>query len=136
MLFLRHLLLSWAANAVVLAVVALAFGSIDFDGVGSLLGAAALFGVLNTLLKPILRLVTLPAAVITLGLVWFPISMLMLKLTDWLVPGFHIHGVAALFWATVVVWAVNVVVDLVGWNARRRARRASATALTTSQARR
>ncbi len=123
MLLLRQLLLSWAANAVVLAVVAWAFDDVTFHGAGSLLGAAALFGVLNTILKPLLRLVTLPLAVITLGLAWFAVSMLMLKITDWLVSGFAIHGVATLFWATIVAWAVNVAVDLVGWQTARRARR-------------
>ena len=43
--------------------------------------AALVFGVLNTILKPILRLLTLPFAIVTLGLAWFFVSMLMLWLT-------------------------------------------------------
>ena len=64
------------------------------------------------MLKPVLKLLTLPFAVITLGLVWFGVSMLMLWLTDGLVPGFDINGGWTLVWATVAVWAVNVVLDL------------------------
>jgi uncharacterized membrane protein YvlD (DUF360 family) len=62
-------------------------------------------------------------AVITFGLAWFAVSMLMLKVTDWLASGFAIHGVETLFWATIVAWAVNVAVDLIGWRAARRAQR-------------
>ncbi len=67
---------------------------------------------LNTVLKPFLRLVTLPLAILTFGLAWFFVSLLMLGLTTDIVSGFHIHG----FWhyveATLIVWAVNVVLDL------------------------
>jgi putative membrane protein len=111
--FLRYLLASWAANAVVLGIVAAAFDDVRADTVGDLLVAAAVFGVLNTILKPILRLVTLPVAVITLGLAWFGISMLMLWLTSVIVSGFDISGFWTYVWATLVVWAVNVVLELI-----------------------
>jgi putative membrane protein len=125
-LVLRQLLLSWVANAIVLAVVAWAFADIAFDGFGSLLVASALFGVLNTMLKPLLRLATVPLAAITLGLAWFAVSMLMLKLTDWLSSGFAIQGVETLFWATIVAWTVNIAVEAIGWRAARRSRRHAA----------
>jgi putative membrane protein len=113
MRFLGYLLASWAANAVVLGIVAAAFDDVRADTFGDLLVAAAVFGVLNTILKPILRLVTLPVAFITLGLAWFGISMLMLWLTSVIVSGFDISGFWTYVWATVVVWAVNVVLELV-----------------------
>jgi putative membrane protein len=111
--FLRYLLASWAANAVVLGIVAAAFDDVRADTVGDLLVAAAVFGVLNTILKPILRLVTLPVAVITLGLAWFGISMLMLWLTSVIVSGFDISGFWTYVWATLVVWAVNALLELI-----------------------
>ncbi len=118
---IRYLALSWAANAIVLAVLALVMGPVRFGGVGDLLTAAALFGILNTFLKPFLRLLTLPFAVITLGLVWFFVSMLMLALTSWIVSGFEIDGFWALVWSTIVVWLVNIVLDLFGpWRGTRR----------------
>jgi putative membrane protein len=113
MRFLGYLLASWAANAVVLGIVAAAFDDVRADTFGDLLVAAAVFGVLNTILKPILRLVTLPVAFITLGLAWFGISMLMLWLTSVIVSGFDISGFWTYVWATVAVWAVNVVLELV-----------------------
>jgi putative membrane protein len=111
--FLRYLLASWAANAVVLGIVAAAFDDVRADTVGDLLVAAAVFGVLNTILKPILRLVTLPVAVITLGLAWFGISMLMLWLTSVIVSGFDISGFWTYVWAALVVWAVNALLELI-----------------------
>jgi putative membrane protein len=93
-----------------------------------LLTAAAVFGLLNTIVKPILRLLTLPFAVVTLGIAWFFVSMLMLWLTDLLVKGFDIHGFWTYVWATVAVWAVNVLIELVTlpW---RRVRGSRSTAL-------
>ena len=118
----KQLTLSWVANAVVLAVVTAVLSGVTADSAGALIWAALLFGILNTILKPILRLLTLPLAFITLGLIWFGVSMLMLWLTDLLVSGFDIHGFRSLVWATLVVWAVNVVLDFVPgpWRGTRR----------------
>jgi putative membrane protein len=117
--FLRYLLASWAANAVVLGIVAAAFDDVRADNIGDLIVAAAVFGILNTILKPILRLVTLPIAVITLGLAWFGISMLMLWLTSVIVSGFDIHGFWTYVWATLTIWGVNVILELIERHRRR-----------------
>jgi putative membrane protein len=117
---LRHLLLAWIANAIALAVVGWLFQDVSFDGFWSLVWAAALFGILNTILKPVLRLITLPLALLTLGIAWFFVSLLMLAITNWLVSGFTIHGFWTFVWATVVIWAVNVVLDLIGLRGLRR----------------
>jgi len=118
----KQLVLSWVANAVVLAVVVAVLSGVEVDSAGDLIKAALLFGILNTILKPFLRLLTLPLAFITLGLIWFGVSMLMLWLTDLLVSGFEIHGFMSLVWATIIVWAVNVVLDFVPgpWRGARR----------------
>src|SRR3954447_14934866 len=118
----KQLTLSWVANAVVLAIVTLVLSGVKVDSAGDLIRAALLFGILNSILKPLLRLLTLPLAVITLGLIWFGVAMLMLKLTAVFVDGFSIHGFRTLFWATIIVWAVNVVLDFVPgpWRGTRR----------------
>jgi putative membrane protein len=118
---IKFLALSWAANAIVLAVVALVLSSVKTGGFGDLLTAAALFGILNTFLKPFLRLLTLPLLPITLGLIWFFVSMLMLAITSWVVNGFEIDGFWALVWSTIIVWIVNLVLDWFGpWRGTRR----------------
>jgi putative membrane protein len=120
--FAKQLTLSWVANAVVLAIVTAVLSGVTVKNAGDLIRAALLFGILNTILKPILRALTLPIAFITLGLIWFGVSMLMLWLTSVFVSGFDIHGLRALFWATIVVWVVNVVLDFVPgpWRGTRR----------------
>jgi len=118
----KQLTLSWVANAVVLAIVTAVLSGVTSDEAGDLIRAALLFGILNTVLKPILRALTLPLAFITLGLIWFGVSMLMLWLTAVVISGFAIHGLGALFWATIMVWVVNVVLDFVPgpWRGTRR----------------
>lgn len=108
---LVRLAASWLTNAVVLGVVAAVLNRVHVDSTDSLIAAAAVFGVLNTLMKPILRFVTLPLALLTLGIAWFFVSMLMLVLTRDLVPGFHIRGFWTLVAATLIVWVVNLVLD-------------------------
>lgn len=126
---LRWLFVSWISNAIALGVAALLLDGVDVNGsAGTLFVAALVFGVLNTILKPILKLVTLPFAVLTLGLVWFFVSMLMLWLTDLLVSGFDINGFGTYIWATIIVWAVNLVVDNVFYRQSHGGRRAAATA--------
>jgi uncharacterized membrane protein YvlD (DUF360 family) len=58
----KQLTLSWVANAVVLAIVTAALSGVTADDAGDLIRAALLFGILNTVLKPILRALTLPSA--------------------------------------------------------------------------
>ena len=120
--FAKQLAISWAANAVVLAIVTAVLSGVTVDDVGDLLRAALLFGILNTILKPLLRALTLPLAFITLGLIWFGVAMAMLWLTSISIKGFDIDGLGTLFWATVIVWVVNVVLDFVPgpWRGTRR----------------
>jgi putative membrane protein len=118
----KQLTLSWVANAIVLAVVTVVLSGVKSDTAGDLIRAALLFGILNTILKPLLRLLTLPLAFITLGLIWFGVAMVMLWLTSIFIDGFSIHGFWTYVWATVIVWVVNVVLDFVPgpWRGTRR----------------
>ncbi len=103
--------ISWLTNALVLLVVTVLLTGVTTSGAGALLLAAAVFGVLNTVLKPLLRFITLPLAFLTLGIAWFFVSMLMLEITKWIVSGFDIHGFWTLVAATLIVWIVNLVLD-------------------------
>jgi len=120
---LRWLLISWLANVVVLGITTWILGGVTNDGSAwTLIWAALVFGILNTILKPLLRLLTLPLAFITLGLIWFGVAMVMLWLTSIFIDGFSIHGFWTYVWATVIVWVVNVVLDFVPgpWRGTRR----------------
>ena len=125
--FPARIALSWLTNALVLALVAAGLRGVDVAGAGSLLLAAAVFGVLNTVLKPVLRFVTLPLAIFTFGAAWFFVSLLMLALTRSIVSGFFIYGFWTLVKATLIIWIVNLVLDLAPgpwqFTGRRRRRR-------------
>ena len=109
---LRWLLLSWAGNAIVLGLTGWLLGGVTFHGSAwTVIVAAAVFGILNTILKPLLKLLTFPFAIVTLGIAWFFVSMLMLWLTQLIISGFAIHGFWNYVWATVIVWAANLVLD-------------------------
>jgi putative membrane protein len=73
--------------------------------------SALVFGILNTVLKPVLKLITLPIALVTFGLAWFFVSMLMLWLTQSIINGFDIRGFWNYVLATILVWAANVIID-------------------------
>jgi putative membrane protein len=119
---LKQLALSWAANAIVLFIVAIILSDVKVDGAWDLLKAAALFGILNTLVKPIIKLLTLPFAILTLGIAWFFVAALMLLVTDWLIDGFEIEGFGTLMLATILVWIVNLALDYLPgpWRGTRR----------------
>ena len=112
MTLLQRILFSWAVNAIVLAVVDWILTGVTVDNAGHLILAAAVFGILNTFLKPIARLLTLPFAIITLGLAWFFVAMGMLWLTQEIVSGFDIDGFWTYVGATLIVWFVNMVFDI------------------------
>jgi putative membrane protein len=122
--------ISWLTNALVLGVVTALLHDVTVRNFWSLLEAAAVFGILNTLLKPLLRFITLPLALLTLGIAWFFVSLLMLVITNGIVSGFHVDGFWTYVWATLIIWVVNLVLDftpgpwqVTGKRRRRRARR-------------
>jgi len=126
-----RLAISWLTNALVLAIVALVLSRVHVTSAGELLAAAAVFGVLNTVLKPLLRFATLPLALLTFGVAWFFVAMLMLVITKSIVGGFEIHGFWTLVAATLIVWAVNLLLDL-----RRRSAQGGLWARANASARR
>ena len=111
---IRWLLVSWALNAVVLGLVGWLLSGVTFGGSAwTVIWAALVFGILNTILKPILKLITAPLALITLGLAWFFVSMFMLWLTTLIISGFSIHGFWNYVWATALVWVFNTIFDAI-----------------------
>ncbi len=83
------------------------------DSFGTLLVTAFVFAVVNLLLKPVTKLLALPLIIVTLGIALFFINILMLYVTSWVVPGFKIADFGAAIWATIVIWAVNWVLQII-----------------------
>jgi putative membrane protein len=104
----RWLLIRWVSNAVALFVAAWLLEGVDYgDQWWTLLIAAAVFTMVNFAVKPILTVLSIPFIVVTLGLFYFLLNVLMLYLTHWLVPDFEIDT----FWwgalAAIIVSVVN-----------------------------
>jgi putative membrane protein len=105
---LRRLLYSWIVNVAAIGLASAFISGIGFsDDYWVLIVTALVFSLVNLLLKPIVKLLALPLVIITLGIVLFFVNLLMLYVTDWLVPGFTIDSFMAAVWATIVITAVN-----------------------------
>ena len=106
------LLVRWGLNTLALIVVEWMFSGVEIGGWGPLLLGAAILTIGNTIIKPILAIVTLPLIILTFGLAYFAINVLMLALAEWIAPDFSIDGFWTYVGATIVIWLVNVTV---GW---------------------
>ena len=111
-MLLVAILVRWGINALALIVVDWMFSGVTIGGWGSLLLAAAILTIGNTILKPILAILTLPLILITFGLAYFAINVLMVALAEWITPDFSIDGFWTYVGVTIVIWLVNV---SVGW---------------------
>jgi len=105
-------LVLWGVNTLALIVVDWLFDGVTIGRWGSLLLGAAVLTIGNTILKPILAILTLPLIILTLGLAYFALNVLMLALAEWIAPDFSIDGFWTYVGATIVVWLVNITV---GW---------------------
>jgi putative membrane protein len=100
---------TWAGNAIALYAAVASVGDASVAGWTSLLLAAAVFGAVNAIVKPVVKLLSLPLIVLTVGIALFFINVLMLWITDAIVSGIHFEGFIALASASVVIWLVNMV---------------------------
>jgi putative membrane protein len=95
------------------------------DGIGAAIWASLVLALLNTIVRPILFLLTLPFTVLTLGLFLFVLNALILFLTARLVHGFHVQGWGSAILASVILGLVSLV-----WKAAVRERGAARPART------
>ncbi len=80
-------------TAIALAVTASFLDGIMVDGFAALLRASIIIGLVNAFVRPVLRLITLPINLLTLGLFHFVLNGVLLYMVSWFSPGFHIAGV-------------------------------------------
>jgi|SRR6186997_515948 putative membrane protein len=107
------LLFAWMANILSLAVADWIFSGVNIDGFWPLVIGGAVLGIANTIVKPILTILTLPLVLVTLGLFLFVINVLMLALAEWIAPDFSINGFWTYIGATIVVLIVNYILHAV-----------------------
>lgn len=109
-----RLLLVWILNAVALLAVTWLLPSIQVTGFGAALMAALALGFINTLVRPVLALLTLPITVLTLGLFYLVLNGLLFWLASAVIPGFHVAGfgpalLGALLYG-LIAWALSALV--------------------------
>jgi putative membrane protein len=94
---MRGLFLRWLVLTAAVLTASWLLDGIRVSGIFPAILAAALLGILNAVLRPLLILLTLPLNIITLGLFTFVINALMLMIVSAVIPGFDVRG----FWTAV-----------------------------------
>lgn len=79
----------------------------------TLIWIGVILGLLNYFVKPILKLITLPLRILTLGLFTFIINILIIIAADILFKELTIKGILPLFWTSIIVWGISFV--LIKW---------------------
>ena len=105
------LLLRWALQAGALLLLANIYSGVTVAGWGSALLAAFVIGLLNTLVRPLLVLLTLPVTLVTMGLFLFIINALMFWAASGLLGGFHVTGFGAALIGSLIYSLCSMVID-------------------------
>jgi putative membrane protein len=113
MKLLPRLVVAWAINAGALWVAHALWDGVRIHGWTAYLIGSAVLGVANTVIKPVLAVLTLPLIIVTLGFFYLVINIAMVALAAWIAPNFSIHGFWTYVGIVVVVWAVNWIADRV-----------------------
>jgi len=103
-----RLLLTWVLSAIAVWIVAQIVPGISLHGPVAALIAALAIGFINATIGLVLKIITFPLTLITLGLFWFVINALMLELASAVVPGFHVRGFGAAFIGAILLSIVNL----------------------------
>ncbi|MEZ5701099.1 MAG: phage holin family protein [Burkholderiaceae bacterium] len=105
------LLLTWALSACALLAVAYLYPGVQVVSFGSALIAAAVIGLFNMLLRPVLVVLTLPVTLVTLGLFLFVINALLFWAAAGVLDGFHVNGFWAAMLGSLIYSALMLVVN-------------------------
>ena len=106
------LLIHWFISAASLMIVAFLFPGIELRAFGTALIAPVVIGLVNATLGLLVKLLTLPLTIVTLGIFWLVIDALMLQLAAALVPGFFIAGFWSAFFGAIVLSIVSSILTL------------------------
>lgn len=105
---MRGILLRWVILTLAILFAAYVIEGIRISGFFAAFFAAAILGVLNAFLRPVLLVLTLPINILTFGLFTFIINALLLKMASGVIPGFEVHG----FWPAVFG---SLIISVVSW---------------------
>ncbi len=112
---MRYWLLHWLLSGVALLVVSAILPGIQVSGFGAALIAALVIGLVSATIGLLLKLVLLPFIILSLGVVYFLINGLMLKLASEFVPGFRVNGCLPAVFGSILLTIVDYILNrLVG----------------------
>jgi len=115
-----RLLLNWLLSAISLLIVSHLIPGFYVRDFTAALIAALVIGLVNATLGLVLKIITLPLTVLTLGIFWWVVNALMLLFASRFVPGFAVHGFWPAFWGAVVLSLLNMVFKSLARDAERR----------------
>ncbi len=102
-----RLAVAWGINAAALWVADWLFDGVRINGWKAYLIGSAVLGIANTIIKPLLALLTLPLIIFTFGFFYLLINIAMVALAEWIAPDFSITGFWTYVGTVVVIWLVN-----------------------------
>ena len=105
------LLFRWLLSAAALLAVAHLYGGVQVESFGAAMVAALVIGLLNTVVRPVLVLLTLPVTVVTLGLFLFVINALLFWAAGSMLAGFNVAGFGAALLGSLIYSLLGVVID-------------------------
>jgi putative membrane protein len=106
-------LLRWLLRAIAIALTAYLLPGVRLSGFAAALITAAVLGLINTFIRPLILLFTLPINILTLGLFTFVINALLILLTSAIVPGFAVAGFGWALIFSLVLAIVNYLLGLI-----------------------
>ena len=104
------LIFKWLLSACALLLIAYLYSGVQVASFGSALLAALVIGLFNTVLRPVLVVLTIPVTLITLGLFLFVINALMFWAASGLLSGFHVNGFGAALLGSLMYSALGVLI--------------------------
>jgi len=107
------ILIRWFLNTLVLMLTAYLVSGIYFATPWSALMTSLIFGLVNSVIRPIMIILTLPVNIVTLGLFTLIINALMFWLTSTIVKGFEVTNFSAAFWGALVYWLIVTMINYV-----------------------
>jgi len=107
----RYWIIHWVLSGVALFIVAHVLPGIQVDSLGAALVAALVIGLVSATVGLVLKILLLPFIILTLGIVYFLINGLMLKLASALVPGFRVIGCLPAVLGSILLTIVDYVLN-------------------------
>lgn len=98
-----RLLLQWLLSAIALLITSRLVPGFEVRGLSAALVASLVIGLLNATIGLVLKVVTFPLSILTLGLFLFVINGLMILAASSIVRGFRVHGMAPAFWGAIIL---------------------------------